>query len=119
MGIEKKLQIKPGNHIAVLGKPDDANLPLGDQATTGADPSTADVVIAYVTNTSALDAVAGPAIQAAIDDRLAWIAYPTAGQLGTDLNRDTLAAAVIERGGRPVRQISIDDVWSALRFRPA
>ncbi len=37
----------------------------------------------------------------------------------TDLNRDTLAALLTERGVRPVRQVAIDDVWSALRFRAA
>jgi hypothetical protein len=43
---------------------------------------------------------------------------PKAGRLDTDLNRDSLAAALRERGLRAVRQIAIDDVWSALRFRP-
>jgi hypothetical protein len=30
-----------------------------------------------------------------------------------------LAALVTERGVRPVRQVAIDETWSALRFRPA
>jgi hypothetical protein len=50
---------------------------------------------------------------------LTWVAYPKAGQLGTDLNRDKLAALLKADGVRPVRQIAIDDVWSALRLRPA
>jgi hypothetical protein len=29
-----------------------------------------------------------------------------------------LAALLVENGVQPVRQIAIDDVWSALRFRP-
>jgi hypothetical protein len=29
------------------------------------------------------------------------------------------AAFMTARGVRPVRQVAIDDVWSALRFRPA
>jgi hypothetical protein len=62
--------------------------------------------------------VAAPALEAARDDRLAWVAYPKGQQLGTDLNRDRLAVTARERGVRPVRQISIDEVWSALRFRP-
>ena len=41
-----------------------------------------------------------------------------ARQLGTDLNRDALAALVEASGARPVRSVSIDGVWSALRFRP-
>jgi hypothetical protein len=50
---------------------------------------------------------------------LAWVLCAKAGQLGTDLNRDRLAAAIYVRGFRAVRQASLDAVWSALRFRPA
>ena len=57
--------------------------------------------------------------EAARRDKLAWIAYPKAGKLGTDLNRDILSAALAVEGVQPVRQIAIDEVWSALRFRPA
>ena len=47
------------------------------------------------------------------------VAYPKGGQLGTDLNRDSLAATLKTHGIQPVRQVALDDVWSALRFRPA
>jgi hypothetical protein len=57
-------------------------------------------------------------VEAARRDRLVWLAYPKAGRLGTDLNRDTVAALLADDSVRPVRQIAIDDTWSALRFRP-
>ncbi len=60
-----------------------------------------------------------PALEAARRDKLAWIAYPKARKLGTDLNRDVLSESVASEGVQPVRQVAIDDVWSALRFRPA
>ena len=47
-----------------------------------------------------------------------WIAYPKAGKLDTDLNRDVLWKLLDGNGIRPVRQIAIDDTWSAMRFRP-
>lgn len=119
MIITDKLQLKPGSRLAVVGAPETVDLELTAGVTVTDDPAAADAVIAFVHTASAVDSAAGPAVRAALEDRLAWIAYPKAGQLGTDLNRDTLAAAVIERGARPVRQISIDSVWSALRFRPA
>ncbi len=56
---------------------------------------------------------------AARSDRLAWIGYPKGGKLGTDLNRDRLVAALATHGVQPVRQLSIDPVWTALRIRPA
>jgi hypothetical protein len=113
-----KLQIKSGTSVAVVRpRPDGPDLSgLGPLA---AEPGTAGAVIAFVIRADELTAAACAAIAAAREDRLAWIAYPKAGQLGTDINRDRLAAAVAELGVRPVRQVALDDVWSALRFRPA
>lgn len=82
-------------------------------------PDEADAIVALVRHRAELDTVATPAIEAARNGRLAWIAYPKAGQLGTDLNRDILARSLSDRGVQPVRQVAIDEVWSALRFRPA
>jgi hypothetical protein len=36
----------------------------------------------------------------------------------TDLSRDVFWEALGYLGLRPVTQVSVDDVWSALRFRP-
>jgi len=110
-----KLQIKPGQSAAVLNAPPGLALPGVQAAASAAD---ADAVIAFVTRQEDLDS-AGEAVAAARADRLAWIGYPKGGQLGTDLNRDRLAAALADQGVQPVRQVSIDDTWSALRFRPA
>ena len=57
-------------------------------------------------------------IDAAKKDHISWIAYPKAGQLGTDLNRDILWKQVSAHGIEGVRQIAIDVVWSAMRIRP-
>ena len=117
MDLAEKLQLKPPGAIAVLGAPDDIALDLPTAHQHG-QPDTADAVLAFVVTAADLDTVAAPAVEAARRDRLAWIAYPKAGQLGTDLNRDRLAVAARSLGVQPVRQVSIDGVWSALRFRP-
>lgn len=44
---------------------------------------------------------------------------PKAGKLGTDLNRDKLFKLVEPHGIEGVRLVSIDDTWSAMRFRPS
>ncbi len=75
-------------------------------------------LLAFVVDRAALAGMQPEIIDAAGQDRLTWVAYPKSGQLGTDLNRDSLAAILTEGGVRPVRQVAIDDVWSALRFRP-
>ena len=44
-----------------------------------------------------------------------WVAYPKANR--SDINRDSLWPILGEYGMRPIGQVAIDDVWSALRFR--
>ena len=118
MDVGAKLQIKPGQRVATVAGPGEipAVAPAGAQT---ASPDAADVVVAFVRTRAELDTVAAPALDAARRDKLAWIAYPKAGKLGTDLNRDILRETLADRGVQPVRQVAIDDVWSALRFRPA
>ena len=116
MDVSAKLQIKPGQRIATVGMPGDVPPIAGESAAET--PEAADVVVAFVRSKAEL-ATAVPAIDAARRDKLAWIAYPKAGKLGTDLSRDLLSAALVGEGVQPVRQIAIDEVWSALRFRPA
>jgi hypothetical protein len=119
MEISAKLQLKPGQRLAAVAETDAVPSIAGETIEPADSPSAADAVIAFVLTLAALDTIATPAIEAAREDRLAWIAYPKARQLGTDLNRDSLAAALARQGVQPVRQISIDGTWSALRFRPA
>ena len=113
MSLAKKLNLKDGAPLRVLGKP--AGVDLGDVQTTSSDKG---AVLLFAANKAGLDAKVAPVIEAARQDRIAWIAYPKAGQLGTDLNRDILWKHLQGRGIQGVRQIAIDEVWSALRFRP-
>jgi hypothetical protein len=113
--LSSKLQLKPGQSVAVLNPPPGLVLPEMVAAATAAE---ADAVVAFVVRQDDLGS-AEQAVAAARADRLAWIGYPKGGQLGTDLNRDRLAAALAGHGVQPVRQVSLDDTWSALRFRPA
>jgi hypothetical protein len=45
-----------------------------------------------------------------------WVAYPKANR--ADLNRDSLWPILGEYGIRPIGQVSVDEGWSAMRFRP-
>ena len=45
-----------------------------------------------------------------------WIAYPKPGK--SDLKRDTIPPHLTRRDMRPIGQVAIDEIWSALRFRP-
>ena len=50
---------------------------------------------------------------------LLWLSYPKrSSKVETDLSRDVGWEVVADAGLRPVTQVSIDETWSALRFRP-
>ena len=102
----------------MLHQPNDVDLELAEDTSAVDDPDAADTVIVFVKNRAQLDERAKPLLNAATRDALSWLAYPKAGQLDTDLDRDSLWELLGARGIRPVRQIAIDDTWTALRFRP-
>ena len=48
---------------------------------------------------------------------LLWVSYPKGNQLKADINRDTVTAYAKTVGLKAMAQISVDNVWSALRFK--
>jgi len=117
MSVAAKLQLKPGMTVTVLRVPDT----LTTELTTGcvaAEAGAADAVLVFAENRKQLLTDGEPLVEAARRDALAWLAYPKGGQLGTDLNRESVVSLLAPRGIRPVRQVAIDGIWSALRFRP-
>lgn len=112
--LAQKLNLKQGMKVRVVDQP--ADVDLGDVAITTS--AKADGVIVFVKTLAAVDTKCGPAVEAAKEDRIAWVVYPKAGQLGTDLNRDVLWRHLQKQGIEGVRQIAINEVWSAMRFRP-
>ncbi len=57
-------------------------------------------------------AKAGPIIALARADGIAWLAYPRAGQLDTDLNRDTLWRHLLKKGVQGALQAEEDGTMS-------
>ncbi|AKF84842.1 hypothetical protein SAMN05443572_101879 [Myxococcus fulvus] len=115
MSLAKKLNLKEGMKARVIGKP--RGVDLDDVVTSTS--AKAEGLLVFVQHLEDVDAKCAPLIAAAKEDRVAWAVYPKAGQLGTDLNRDILWKRLAKEGIDSVRQVSVDDVWSALRFRPA
>jgi hypothetical protein len=114
MSLAKKLNLKDGMKMQVIGKP--TGVTMDDVTST--QTATSDGVLVFVRSLSEVDSKCGPLVEAARNDRLAWVAYPKAGQMGTDLNRDVLWKHLLKQGIQGVRQTAIDNVWSAMRFRP-
>jgi hypothetical protein len=115
VSLAKKLNLKDGMTLRVVGKP--AGFDFGDVKLTSSPK--ADAIFVFVQSLAEVDAKCAPVVAAGKADRIAWAAYPKAGQLGTDLNRDVLWQHLLKSGVQGVRQIALDAVWSAMRFRPA
>jgi len=115
--LRRKLQLGKDQSLAMAGDLDHlGNLRKILEALREDGDDVASLFVAC--NADSLSVLASPIIASSGADHLTWVSYPKAGQLGTDLNRDVLAAFLMERGVRPVRQIALDSTWSALRFRP-
>jgi hypothetical protein len=111
--LSAKLQIPEGKSVFVVNLP--KGLKLNVQVTN---KDTVDgAVLVFASNSRVLKKSAKSAVDAAKVDRLSWIAYPKAGKLETDLNRDKLHKLMETYGIEGVRLVSIDDTWSAMRFR--
>ncbi len=118
-----KLQIKPGNRLLVLNAPPGylARLgPLPDGVGLAERPSgTYDVVHLFVNDKAELGRLAQRALEAIKPSGVFWVSYPKrSAKVSTDITRDVGWDELTAAGWRPVSQVSIDDVWSALRFRP-
>ena len=119
----KKLQIKLGVRLAIVNPPKDclaflaAELPDTPQGHAPEESPQGILVFAY--SLEEAKRLFAQAVSALSLEGLVWIAYPKGPSgLVTDINRDRLWKALEFSGWRPVRQIAIDDNWSAMRFRP-
>jgi hypothetical protein len=75
--------------------------------------------LAFVTRRVELSRVSVALAGKASGDALLWFAYPkgTSARYQCDFNRDTGWDALRELGFDSVRQVAIDEDWSAVRFR--
>lgn len=126
----KKLNLKDEGRIAVLNAPDEFAAELralsaaapAIELTTEAAPRTGlRWGLAFAPSAALRDRYAALLAAALEGDAVLWIAYPKGGskRYRCDYNRDGDWSALEGAGFRPVRQVAIDEDWSALRFRRA
>lgn len=122
-----KLRARGNERALVLGLPDEleglaaafeeAQVPVDVEA-----DGTYPFVMMFAKSRAEAEALAPAAARAVEGDALLWFAYPkgTSKRYGkVDINRDSSWGLFESFGMRPVAQVSIDDDWSAVRFRRA
>ena len=124
--LKEKFQFKNVTRLAVRNAPSGYGERLAAQLEgieVAAGPEArADALLLFVNNMAEAQALTPGAVEVVAGvkpEGVLWVAYPKgSSKVKTDVNRDTLWPVVQAHGWRPVRQIAVDDVWSALRFRP-
>ncbi len=115
--VAEKLLIKP--HTTIWSSHAErlellAPLPEGVRLADGPDGATTALV--FADDAGSLREILSAHAQHWAQPSIVWVAYPKGNR--ADINRDSLWPIVGEYGLRPVAQVAVDAVWSALRFRP-
>ena len=122
--LQKKLRILGDQRIALLYAPEGYLSILGtlpesvDLQFTIEGVLDLDIVHAFYTQLSKLQSDASDLVKSFREDGILWISYPKlSAKTDSDLNRDIIWQEMLGFGVNAVAQISIDDVWSAIRFK--
>ena len=123
----KKLNLKDNKKVFVLNAPPSFKLALdtlsGIAAIKTSLSGAGDVgfFLAFVTKQKEVDDLTKAVVPRMGRDGLLWFAYPkgTSKKYVCEFNRDSGWALLGEFDFEPVRQIAIDEDWTALRFRRA
>jgi hypothetical protein len=114
--VAKKLLIKPGSTLWLSDASRRALVePLPEGVREVAGPGQATTALVFADDATSLRQILDTNKDQLARTAALWVAYPKANR--TDINRDTLWPILAEHGLRPITQVAIDDVWSALRFR--
>lgn len=118
-----KLHLQKGRNILVINAPEaylDRIKPLSPGINLDLKPEGQkyDFVHLFVENKSVLESCTSDLIHAINNDTILWVSYPKkGGGINTDINRDKGWDELRKHQLEGVSQVSIDEVWSALRFK--
>ena len=123
--IFRKLNLKGDGAVHVIDAPSSFEPELAEVGETNAVERTLEGVtnagfaMAFATKQHEVDAFAEQLARATEGDAVVWIAYPKASskRYTCEFHRDSGWASMGAAGFEPVRQVAIDEDWSALRFR--
>jgi hypothetical protein len=119
----RKLKLPIEGKIAII-EPPEGFLKLigrttGDTQVMESDFGTYDYVQVFATSVAGVEKLAPVALRAVKPNGWLWLSYPKGtSKIKTDLNRDRGWSVVHAAGWEGVALVSVDETWSAMRFRP-
>jgi len=121
--LARKLGLNPGMRALIVAPPPGylkALAPLPEDLTLSSAAGMYSFVQLFATRLSEISRFIGRIAKHATPNALVWISYPKkTSKLKGNLNRDVIRKTMSGEGWRAVSIVAVDEVWSALRFRPA
>ncbi len=104
----------PPEFVPVMDKWRAEGLPVSQRRTPGSQ-----FVLAFVRSCGDIERMAGAVVTSVGADGVLWFAYPkqSSSRYHSDIGRQDSWAMLGRMGFEGVRQVAIDDDWTALRFR--
>jgi hypothetical protein len=119
-GLLRKLQIRPGARMRVIGAPPEIESALRQVATLTPPDQPCDAALAFCRGPDEVARLAALAMKGLAEDGPLWFAWRKgAAAKQTGLGRDVGWAPLGDLGYQGVRSIAFDEAWSGLRFRQA
>lgn len=119
----EKLQLKDEKNLLIQGLPSSiekqfAKLTYAKNITPLLKSRKVDFVLVFALSQQQLNNVLREVFPAVHEETKLWIAYPkTTSKIASDLNRDCSWECLTEKEYECVRQVALDHVWSAMRFK--
>lgn len=121
--ILEKLQLKDEKNLLIQGLPSSveknfAKLTYCKNLTPLLKSRKIDFALIFAINQLQLNNILKEVFTALHEDTKLWIAYPkTTSKIVSDLNRDTSWEILAKNEYEAIRQVTLDHVWTALRFK--
>ncbi len=119
----EKLQLKDEKNLLIQGIPSSiekqfAKLTYAKNVTPLLKSKKVEFALVFALSQQQLNNVLKEVFPALSAETKLWVAYPkTSSKIVSDLNRDCSWDLLIKNGYESVRQVAVDNVWSAIRFK--
>jgi hypothetical protein len=119
----EKLQLKDERNLLIQGLPSSiekqfAKLAFAKNVSPLLKIKKIDFALVFAVNENQLSGIINEVLPALHSEGKLWVAYPkTTSKIATTLNRDCSWSCITHSGYEGVKQIALDHVWTALRFK--
>ncbi len=119
----EKLQLKDEKSLLIQGLPSSiekqfAKLAFAKNVTPLLKIKKIDFALVFAVNEGQLRSIINEVLPALHRDGKLWVAHPkTTSKIATTLNRDCSWGCLTQSGYESVKQVALDHVWTAMRFK--